>query len=104
MKEINKIDTKIKFISFGKTKQKSKKIVTKETKNKTQEEKAICLKEKANQKFESPIERITTKPQGRTGNVLRIRKDIPGPKKAAQEASAIKYSTTGKLLVTKDEI
>ena len=104
MKEINIIDNKTKFIAFGKTKPKSKKIVQKEANNKTQEEKDIHLKEKENEKVERQIERIKAKPQGRAGNVFRIRKDIAGPKKGGQEASAIKDPTTGELLVTGDEI
>ena len=44
MKKINIIDNKTKFTAFYKTKPKSKKIVQKEAKNKTQETKDIHLK------------------------------------------------------------
>ena len=44
MKEINQIDTKIKLISFGKTKPKTKKVVAHTTKKKTQDVKESELK------------------------------------------------------------
>ena len=52
MKKIEKIDTKIKFISFGKTKKKSKKFGQNKTDNKTQLEKDVELKQKETEKVE----------------------------------------------------
>ena len=104
MKNIEKIDTKIKFISFGKTKKKSKKFGQNRTGNKTQLEKDMELKQKETEKVEKQIELIKVNNKGRAGNVFRIRKDIAGPKKSGQEASSIRDPNTGELLVTKDAI
>ena len=104
MKEVDKIDTKIKFQSFGKTKPKSKKPVGDKKREKTQTEKDDAIKLKETEKVERQIERIKSKNQGRAGNVFRIRKDVAGPKKAGQEASSVKDPLTGELLVTRDEI
>ena len=104
MKEIEKVHTKIKFQSFGKTKPKAKKNITDNNKKKTQHKKDAAIKQKETEKVERQIEKIKSKNQGRAGNVFRIRKDIAGHKKAGQEASSIKDPTTGELLVTKDEI
>ena len=65
MKEIENIDTKIKFISFGKTKAKSKKSVPKRKEDKTQHEKDVELKQKENERVEKEIELIKVKNQGR---------------------------------------
>ena len=78
MKEIENIDTKIKFISFEKTKAKSKKSVPKRKEDKTQHEQDVKLKQKENERVEKVIDLIKVKNQGRAGNVFRIRKSITG--------------------------
>ena len=55
MKEIDKIDTKIKFMSFGKTKPKSKKAILKRKEVKCQEEKDDDLKKKEDENVEKQI-------------------------------------------------
>ena len=87
MKELDKIDTKIKFKSFGKTKPKSRKYVKEKIEEKTQIEKDKAIKQKEAEKVEHQIEKIKSKNQGRAGNMFRIRKDIVGPKKSGQEAT-----------------
>ena len=104
MKQIDKIDTKIKFKSFGKTRPKQKKLVANKSKNKTQAEKDNELKQKEDKRVERRIELIKTKNNGRAGNVFRIRKDIAGPKKPGQETSSIRDPETGELHVAQDEI
>ena len=104
MNKINKIDNKIRFISFGKTKPKVKQVHKNKKNNLTQEEKYVKLKDIENDKVERQIDIIKAKNQGRAGNVFRIRKSIAGPKNVGQEASSIKYPDTGELLVNMDEI
>ena len=104
VKEINAIDTKIKFKAFGKTKPKTRKKFIERKENKSQQEKDDDLKQKQSAKIEKHIEKIRTNNQGRAGNVFQIKRDITGPKKAGQEASSIKDPLTGEILVTKDDI
>ena len=116
-KEIDKIETKVKFKAFGKTKKKKK--IFSEDKNerecrcrregscrrcKTQKEKDDDLLKRQSQRIEEKVEEIKSKRQGRAGNIFQMRKEIAGPKKPGQEASAIKDPTTGELLVTKEDI
>ena len=115
--EINRIDTKVKFKAFGKTKRK-KKVFNKSREEKecrcrnegsckrckTQEEKDDELLRKQSQRIEQKVEEIKGKKQGRAGNVFQMRKEIAGPKKAGQEATAIKDPKTGEMIVTKEDI
>ena len=104
MKELDKVDTQIKFQSFGKTKPKSRKCLKDKLKDKTQLEKDVAIKQKETEKVEHQIEQIRFKNQGIAGNVFRIRKNIVGPKKAGQEDTYVKHPTTGEILVTKEDI
>ena len=115
LKKIEVIDTKVKFKSFGKTKPSVKKHLkilkcgkACETSPcdhcKSQQQKDAETHERQAQKVEAAIERIKDSKQGRVGNVFMMKKEIAGPKKTPQEASAIKDPKTGELLVTKEDI
>ena len=103
MNKIEKIETKIKFKAFSKTKHKSKNLV-KVLNNKKTQKKDDELKQREANIVEKHIEDIKAKTHGRAGNVFRIRKSIAGPKKAGQEASSIKDPVTGELHVDRDAI
>ena len=115
MRKIEVIDTKIKFMSFGKTKPSVKKHFNVQNcgkaceispcdKCKPQKQKDIETHARQTHKIESAIEKIKESKQGRVGNVFMMKKDIAGPKKAPQEAAAIKDPKTGELLVNKEDI
>ena len=107
-KEIEKIENKVKFQAFGKTKKKRKRVLKdineKDSKRKTDKEKDDELLKKQSKKIEEKVEDIMSKKQGRAGNIFAMKKGIVGPKKSRQEASAIKDPKTGELMVTKDDI
>ena len=102
--KIDKIETKIKFKAFGKTKPKFKRKVKETVQEKSQSEKDDDLKEREIEKVEKHINDIKANNHGRAGNVYRIRKAIAGHKKAGQEASSIKDPKTGELHVVKETI
>ena len=52
MKQIDQIDNKINFKSFGKTRPRQKKLVANKSKNKTQEDKDIELKQNEDERVE----------------------------------------------------
>ena len=74
MKKVQRMETKIKFKAFGKTKPKSKSVVKGGIFKKTQSEQDSDLKRRGTEKIERHIEEIKTKNNGRPGNVFRIRK------------------------------
>ena len=89
MKKIDTIDTKIKFKTFGKTKQKKKTISEIKMyqldrcnlgdschKCKSQKDKDESLLKKQRQRIEEEVYKITNSKQGRAGKVFKIRNSI----------------------------
>ena len=107
-RKVEKIDNKIKYIAFGKTKVKAakKKIVDvqKTEEIMSEKEEAMKLLKKQSERIEEHINTIRQKKQGRCTEVFKMREVIMGPKKSVQEAMAIKDFRTGDLVVNKKEI
>ena len=59
---------------------------------------------KRTQQIEADVQKIKESKQGQAGNIFSMKKNIAGPKKGSQEASAIRDPETGELLVNKEEI
>ena len=116
MKKIEALDTKIKFKSFGKTKNSLKKNpqsrlcrcdpsqIGRCKTCKTQKDKDEELLARQSKKIELAIEKIKASKQGRAGNIFQMRKEIMGPKNGGQDASAIRDPDNGELIVNKEEI
>ena len=99
--KINKIENKIKFKVFGKTKLKVKQSKVNNDKN-INEKNEILLNVQA-KKIENEIQRIKQLKQGRATNVFKLRDVINGPKKAAQDPVAFK-NQDGELIVHPEQI
>ena len=118
MKKIEKIDTKIKFKAFGKTKPNVKCVKNVLKLNKCQKtcENTSCdncknqaqrdedLHDKQTQRIESAVNKVMQSSHGRAGNIYKMKKDIVGPKKTPQEAAAIRDPKTGEMIVDKEKI
>ena len=103
-KKLDKIDKKIRFAAFGKTKIKNNKPKRINKDNKSEEETAKETQRKESEKIEKEFENIKKSKQGRAGKVFKMREVISGPKKQCQEAIALKDSRTGELVVSNSEI
>ena len=99
--KINKIENKIKFKVFGKTKLKVKQSKGNNDKN-INEKNEILLNDQA-KRIENEIQRIKQLKQGRATNVFKLRDVINGPKKAAQDPVALK-NQDGELIVHPEQI
>ena len=114
-KKFDQINDKIRYISFGKTKvNKSEKKVA-ETKSEdateknadndedVEDERSRILR-KQTEKIEKHVRDIRSMKLGRLTNVFKMKDVISGPKKAGQEAAAIKDSRSGNLVVSHKDI
>ena len=115
VKKINVIDTKIKFKSFRKTRigsNRVKKVIqcSSSCKNpscntcKSQKQKDNDLIDKRTNQIEQAVLKIKESRQGRAGDIFKMKKQIAGPKKSKQEASAVRHPQTGEIIVNKNEI
>ena len=106
MSEFEKINNKIKFESFGKTKIRNKKpnkvITNKE--GLPEEELAKDLLKKQNEILEKEVATIKEMKNGRNTKVFKLMEKIRGPKKQGQEASAVRDHKTKELVVSPEEI
>ena len=59
---------------------------------------------KQSEKIEKEVEKIRSMKQGRCSQVFQMKEVIAGPKKAGQEAAAVKDHKTGKMVVSPTEI
>ena len=90
MEKVEKIQNKIKFTSFGKTKPKTKKSIADGMKaDSTDEREAKELLKRQSDKMEAEILKIKASKHGRTTNVFKMREVVAGNKKSKQEAHAI---------------
>ena len=104
VKKLKKIDEKVRFSAFGKTKIKTKKPKPKTSEDKSEEDILKEMVAKETQKIEEQIEALKKSNQGRVGKILKIREAISGPKKKNQEAIALKDSRSGDIVVSTSEI
>ena len=105
MKKVDGIQDRIKFISFGKTKVKKtvqKVIMDSNSEKKTTE--AVDIIKKQSERIEKEVEAIRQMKQGRCTQVFKMKEIIAGPKKAGQEAAAVKDPKTGKMVVNNGDI
>ena len=89
-KKLGKINDKIRFAAFNKTKIKNKKSMPKPKPNQTEEEATKEVIEKEARKIEDQVEALKISNLGRVGQIMKMRTVISGPKKQAQEAIALK--------------
>ena len=109
MKKVNKIEDDIKREAFGKTKIKKLKQTENKPKSnenkKSEEEEAKDISHKILEHMEEQINKITNdKNKGRCGQIYKVRELVEGPKKAGQEAQAIKDPSNGEIVVNTKEI
>ena len=105
MHKVNKMEDKVKFKAFGKTKPRYKKAFEKAaTPKDNDEDQAKAIMKKQSEKLEAEITKIRSLKQGRTTNVFKMREAITGKKKAKQEAHAILDEETDELVVSNCEI
>ena len=104
LRNVEKIDNKIKFQAFGKCtlkrKESPKSVVDKEGYNEA--EKALELIEKQNQIIEAEVKKIKEAKIGKVGQIYKISKAIKGNQ--TNNAHAIKDPDTKKLIVDKEQI
>ena len=107
-KKLEKVENKIKYIAFGKTKLKASKEKIFDTKNtdneKDENENDMKLLRKQSERIEKYVKTIREKKLGRCTEVFKMREAICGPKKVGQEATAIKDFKTGDMVVNQEEI
>ena len=127
--KVEKIEKKIKYIAFGKTKPSNK--MFKDSKKckqcrllgcnpspegslktskpkcmacRTQDEKDENLLKRQADRLENAINNIKEKKLGRAGSIYKMKAEIVGHKKAQEEASAIRDPTSNELIVAKERI
>ena len=100
MEKIEDINTKMKWIAFGKTKPRTKTATNKETVAETTDElKGKELLTKLSERMEAETLKIKEMKQGRATKVYKMREVIKGKKKVTKEASAIYDFRTNDLVV-----
>ena len=105
MQKVDKVENKVKFKAFGKTKPRTEKAVEKSAKiPDTEDEQARAILKKQSDKMEEEVFKVKSLKQGRTTNVFKMREAITGKKKAKQEAHAIFDEETKELVVSNSEI
>ena len=105
VEKFEKMQTKMKYKAFGKTKAKTKSHVDKEgLEVESDEIQAKAILKRQSDKMEAEISKIQSLKQGRTNNVFKMREAIVGKKKAKQEAHAVIDEETKGLVVANSEI
>jgi len=99
MEKVEKIEDKLKFRSFGKTKPKTEKKLAAKV-DMTDEE---LLREQA-KKLEEEILKVKEDSKGRVSRVFAMKKKLSGGKKEAQEPVAIRDPNSNELVVAAEEI
>ena len=102
MEKIDKIQKKLKFTAFSKSKPKSEKARKKVmgTKDVTEDEEAMELIKRQSKRIEEEIKKIKDTENGRVGRIFKMKELIFGSRKPAQEAQAIRHPATGELIVS----
>ena len=102
VKKIEKIENRIKFTAFGKTRVNRNKVKKKVSKvcEVTDEE----LIKRQSERIESEILSIKSQNLGRVGMVFKMKEIVNGPKKSCQEPTAIRDPKNGNLVVANEEI
>ena len=105
MKKVDSIQKKIKFEAFGKTKKK-KRIDPKEevVYRDTDVDGSKNLSMKQVEKLEEAISKVSSGNKGRCGKVFEMKTIVEGPKKAGQEALAVKNPSNGEVVVNSKEV
>ena len=109
---IEKIETKIKFQAFGKTKAPTKEKVARRlgeisgaaSQLDDQSEKAKELWDKLSQDIEDDINKLKAEKYGRVTNVFKMAETVGGGKKQREEAHAIMDPKTNEVVVATEEI
>ena len=105
MNKLDKLQNKIKYKTFGKTKPKTKNKVAKESKvTEALEEKANDVAKRQSERLMNEITKVKEMKTGRCGKIFRMKDVITGPKKTGKEAHAIRNPKTGDLVVSNTEI
>ena len=106
MHKIDKIQTKLKFSAFGKTKQKTKRAVKRDetVSKKTESEEAKELLARQSKLIEEQVKSVMEKANGRVTRVFKMKEIIAGKRKTTQEAQAIINPETEELVLSNSEI
>ena len=105
MNKVDKIENKMKYKSFGKSKPKSKKKILNESKDtRTEDDCANDLAKRQLDKMEAAILRVQKQNIGRCGKVFKMKDEIAGSKKTKNEAHAVLDFRTKELVVSNSEI
>ena len=105
MEKIDRIQTKLKFTAFGKTKpqtNKAEKSVGEA--DGTETDIAKDLLKRQSKRIEEEVKRAKETTNGRVGKIYKMKEIIAGSKKPSQEAQAIKDPSTGEIVVSNSEI
>ena len=105
MEKIEKIQNKIKHITFGKTKPKTEKALRKESEvNLSESEEAKQLMARMTDKMESQVAKVRATKNGRVTQIFGMKDIVAGKRKTIPEAQAIEDPETGDLVVSNAEI
>ena len=105
MVKFEKVQEKMKYLAFGKTKPETKRAAAKGDKLEVSESsKAKELLAKQSKRVETEILKVKALKQGRTGSVFKMRGIVEGKKKAKQDAHAVIDKETGEMVVSNEEI
>jgi hypothetical protein len=116
MENVMKVENKIKFAAFGKTRKQVGFKKTKVANNnqskcnqknhtcKTTEEINVCILRRQSERMEKEILEVKQNQTGRVGKVFKMKAKVTGNKKSGTEPHAIIDPNSGDLLVTNKEI
>ena len=106
MVKVDKIQTKLKFTAFGKTKPQTKSFKKRResSASKTESDEAKELVERQVRRMEDHISQVKKAEKGRVNKIFKMKDIVAGSKKAAPEAQAIKNPETNELVVSNSEI
>ena len=106
MSKIDRIQTKVKFAAFGKTKPQTERTKNKEeaTTKATDSEDAKELLARQASRIEEHIQKVKKSNAGRVTKIFQMKDIVGGKKKVAQDAQAIIDPDTNELIVSNSEI
>ena len=102
MGKIESIEKEIKFASFGKSRINSNK-GKRNTNNLYEVNDEDILKEQSKQ-IEEQVNKVKEQKLGRIGSIFKLKEGIIGPKKGAQEPTAVRHPDSGDMVVANEEI
>ena len=102
MGKIESIEKEIKFASFGKSRINSNK-GKRNTNNLYEVKDEDILKEQSKQ-IEEQVNKVKEQKLGRIGSIFKLKEGIIGPKKGAQEPTAVRHPDSGDMVVANEEI